>query len=664
MNPDNRRRRAFLSGVVGALAGLAGCEDGGSADRRTDASTPTSSPRPTESADGRPTATPTASPTATTTSNADEPTETAGPTTVEFDGGGAAAFADALATAAASPGSTLRIVDGPHRLGAAAAPDGDVRTHFAVADARGLTIDGTGAALVLTDPTRGFLSVADSEDVTVRNLTVDYDPLPFTQAAIESWDPEARELVVRCRAGFPALDARAFETASLVQATVHERSGASLRRVDGHGGAFKRFASIARLGDRRFELTLADGIGAAGLAEGRLLAVAARRSSTKAIRFRRCGNPTVERVTLRTAPGYAVYFDYCAGPTARGVSIAPPPESERVIAGCSDGVHLDNCRAGPLVEGCRFDRIEDDAVVVDTQLVEVVEAVDDRTVRVAPSVGSLVATGDRMTASSPAFDRKGTLPEVTRIDQQGGSWTEGPALPELIEFADAVDGTLAAGDYLSARAFANEGFVVRDNAVRHGNARCVRVGGGIDGVVAENDLRGTNNDAILVEANGGGTPKRWVDGLTIRDNTLQSVGLVSVASGRPEGIVVNVDAAPVYDRSAPGTGRPHRNVRIENNVVEGCATTGVHVADVTGATVSGNRVTDPGRIPVTAFDAYGFGVDNAADVTLRNNAVVGTNDDVDGFGWRTASEGVRTSGNSLVVGGTERTARVSTVAER
>lgn len=645
------RRRTLLAATAG-VATLAGCGGRGSPDE----STPTTAG--SETATDTRTATETAAPTTEATTTEQETADQ--PLVVEFDGGGAAAFADALDAVADEPGATLRVVDGPHRLDASAAPALDgIRTHFALTDAEDVTIDGNGQSLVFTEPSRGALHVEDGENVTVRNLTVDYDPLPFTQGVVDEWNPEERELVLALDSGYPSLSAPVFAAADRVQGTVHRGDGGPLRRVNGHGGAFKRFSAIDRLGSRRFRLTLASGIGTSGLAEGRRLALAARFASARGVRFRRCIDPRVENVTIRTAAGFAMYCNYCAGPVVRNVTIAPPPGSDRLISGCSDGVHLDNCRETPVVEGCRIDRIEDDGIVVDTQLLEVTAVVDGRTVRVAPSVGSLVGAGDRLEAASPAFERKGELPRVERIDMQGGGWTDGPELPDTIAFADTVGDTLSPGDLLTSRSFENRGFRIRNNEVRHSNARLVRIGGGAEGVVELNTLVGNNNDGILVEANGGGTPKRWVDDLVIRRNTLRDIGLTSVTAGRPEGIVVQVDGEPVYDRDEPSpAGQPHRNVAIADNTLTNVATTGIHVADTRTAAVVGNEIVDPGRIRMTAFDRYGFGLDHTADVAIDTNNVVGTGADVDGFGWRAASRGLTLTENSLVVDGEDEPARL------
>lgn len=649
---DGTRRRTYLAALVASVGGMAGCNSSGGQSEDT----------ASRSTTNRTTRRPTVSPTRTRTqsrTDAGTETETTDPRdVVEFDGGGAAAFADALTALAAESGRTLSIAPGTHRLDASAAPDDvDVRTHFALAGAADATIEGNGATLVFEDPTRGGLSVTGTDGIVVRNLTVEYDPVPYSQTTVREVTSDGRELVVEVQSGFPPLSHGLYDQAARVLGTVYRETGAPLGPVNGHGGHYKRFASTTHLGGSRFRLRLADGVGVGGLAVGRVLAVVPRFPEARPLRFERSLRPRVDAVTIRAAPGFSVYFNYCARPVARNVTVAPPPDSGRVLATNADGIHVNNCREDPMVADCHLTRTGDDAVVVDAQLVTVTDVVDPRTVRVSPSVGSLVGAGDRMAAASAAFERKGDLPRVAEIDMQGGGRTRGPELPELIEFEEPVDDTLAAGDFLTDRAFENRGFAVRRNEVRDVHARMVRIGGAADGIVEGNRLVGNNNDGVLVEATGRGAPKRWVDDVTIRNNALADVGLGSVTAGRPEGIVVDVDGTPVHARDGPPTtGRPHRNVTIADNTVQGVATTGIHLADVDGATVERNRVVDPGRIRMTSLDPYGVGLDHVAGAEVRGNRVVGTAADVDGFGWRVASDDVRSGENELRVAGEDRPA--------
>ena len=53
----------------------------------------------------------------------------------------------------------------------------------------GVTIDGNGAKLVMTRPVHA-LRLNGCRNTTVKNLTIDYDPLPFTQGVITAVSPD------------------------------------------------------------------------------------------------------------------------------------------------------------------------------------------------------------------------------------------------------------------------------------------------------------------------------------------------------------------------------------------------------------------------------------------------------------------------------------------
>ena len=68
----------------------------------------------------------------------------------------------------------------------------------------GVTIDGNGARLVMTD-LKHAVRLSNCRNVTVKNLTVDYDPLPFTQGVITSVSPDSRVVEFTIDKGYPDL---------------------------------------------------------------------------------------------------------------------------------------------------------------------------------------------------------------------------------------------------------------------------------------------------------------------------------------------------------------------------------------------------------------------------------------------------------------------------
>ena len=63
-------------------------------------------------------------------------------------------------------------------------------------------VRGNGAQLINT-ARASTLQICDANHVTIRDLSIDYDPLPFTQGTIASFDRAAREIIVKVDPGYP-----------------------------------------------------------------------------------------------------------------------------------------------------------------------------------------------------------------------------------------------------------------------------------------------------------------------------------------------------------------------------------------------------------------------------------------------------------------------------
>jgi hypothetical protein len=112
------------------------------------------------------------------------------------------AIREAIGRAVEADGpATVRFEPKTYRV----APRYDRWCAFAIEDARGVTLDGQGATLVLHPDNRALL-IYRSQGIAVRNFTVDFDPLPFTQGDVTAVDRERKEIHVRIHDGFPLPD--------------------------------------------------------------------------------------------------------------------------------------------------------------------------------------------------------------------------------------------------------------------------------------------------------------------------------------------------------------------------------------------------------------------------------------------------------------------------
>src|SRR5216684_6199810 len=138
-----------------------------------------------------------------------QPASSAGPTVfdmVNFIGPGGdvdAAFARAIAAISKTAGDAAKSGGPVHivfNLGKSATYR--INRPLAFKALHGFELNGNGAQLINT--TRGStLTISGSSHVTIRDLTIDYDPLPFTQGTVAVFDKAALQITVKVDAGYP-----------------------------------------------------------------------------------------------------------------------------------------------------------------------------------------------------------------------------------------------------------------------------------------------------------------------------------------------------------------------------------------------------------------------------------------------------------------------------
>lgn len=90
-------------------------------------------------------------------------------------------------------------------------------THLVqVNEANNIVIEGNGAEIIIHDPLMGFMEVVKSNNIIVKNLFIDYDPLPFTQGKVVAVDESNNSFDLKIDEGFPVLTHSMFQEASRV----------------------------------------------------------------------------------------------------------------------------------------------------------------------------------------------------------------------------------------------------------------------------------------------------------------------------------------------------------------------------------------------------------------------------------------------------------------
>lgn len=255
--------------------------------------------------------------------------------------------------------------------------------HFEIHNVRDLTIDGCGA-LLLSEPMNQMFSVKECRNVKIKNLSIDYDPLPYTQGTIESVDPGAGSLVFKVGEGFPKNILDYYYTKG--QGRFHGWSHCIVLNPDMKSRNEKTVSDhlyigdVAKISDDTYNIFVMDSykdkMGGINAGDGLVIglgylnyAPADNLETTRPMSFgrqsciyiNRCNKVTVSGVRIYSTPGRWLRITDNLGPVyILDSKFAPHEDKPNSVSTILDGIHSKNNRKEVIIRGCSFQRSMDD----------------------------------------------------------------------------------------------------------------------------------------------------------------------------------------------------------------------------------------------------------------------------------------------------------------
>lgn len=501
----------------------------------------------------------------------------------------------------AGPGTKIVFEPGTYKWGAK-----DGRDYpLVLRGGRGLTWCGVAGRtrFVVTNPRHAFLHVEGGTSVTLRDFTVDYDPVPFTQGRIVAVDKLDHSFSFEPEAGFPQLDDPMFGRTN----EAHTRWGmifdtARRRLKTGAPDSvyienWKREGTGAGKTRWRMQLEPFHHSNIDAFSAGDRWVQLARRSYGTLL-LRNCAGSRLENITVHASPGLAILIVGCRDSVVRNCGPAYAEDSARLITCDSDGIHVPDHTGGLRIENCRVEGQADDGINIHNRPGLVLESTSATYARVTqPTPGSgdppRFGVGDRVLAVDTRLGLELGTTTLVRVDADATSYS---APLELI-FATPITGMTppdnpqqpAAGCVaLFNMDRCGAGFVIRNNHLGP-NRRYGMFISSCQGLIENNLLEANSGFGIVL----GYESSWWIQGpppvgLTVRNNRVLGVGYSGSYGESSEAGSIKIGTMASHSRMT-GT-RLARRIRLEHNEIENPPVTGVVAVSAEELLVKGNIV--------------------------------------------------------------------------
>lgn len=500
---------------------------------------------------------------------------------------------------------------------------------------RAVSVDGLRKSTIVADGVTVVLKTGQSfklngcADVTLTGLTVDFDPLPFSQGKITEIDPVGKSITVVLDEGYPALESLPKE--SRLHYGVYDPVTAEPRSLL-HDG----FPDVVPVGDRTYKLSRAsngflfDSLGRPdGAQVGDQISLYNRQNS--AIEVRNGSRVHLDGVTVFSAPGFAIWeVEGEGGNHYSRCRIMRKPGTTRLLSGSADGFHSYQVRKGPLIEGCEFSDMVDDTIAIHGFFSIVLESPSSRTVYVVSPFGQDFSAGAgvsfhemphgnllaeavvKSVETLPAASLSKPIEETQRafikqrLNMRSLPPTQATLKVELDRDIALPQGKLV---LISSSERCGSGAVIRNNTLRRGHMRGVLVKA--DNVLIENNrFESTGASAVLVQPELFFLEGPVCKGVTIRGNTITHCGwkILNQRFAFP-GVGAIQTGTWMARRQFPPQFDPYPaigDVTITDNIIEDSGGYGIVLGNVSKGRIANNTIKKPfgksGAIESTGLD--------------------------------------------------------------
>ncbi len=436
----------------------------------------------------------------------------------------------------------------------------NTNTHVLISGAANLTIDWQNSDLLFQFSNTSAFQFANCSGLTMKNFTLDYQQLPFTQVTVTSVDAAHQSFNFQTIPPYQSPTAfntnRASDGSDAIFLFVF-RNGVPIQDVGRLAANRPVTGSTIAISD--VNDPWATGARFAAIQPGDVV-VFTDRSGPPALNFVNGQDDAIRNASIYASGQIGLYFGRTNRAAADHVQVIPKPGTTRLISTNADGIHTSFALGANVFTNNIVRRTCDDALAISAAWIASVTQVNGATVTVARSLSSPFPVGAPISFIDPStaaiVSSAAILSETPPINQQ--KLTDGESIVLTLDHAASGVATnfgVVDNDPLKL----GSGSVIAYNTVQDGVfARGIWFSGVRDSSAHDNYIERTSSNGIFIQqlsANNSDTGPST--NITVQNNLVDSaIAYANVSHG------VAFAAAAIYvvsqnAQNSPSTGSPH-----------------------------------------------------------------------------------------------------------
>ncbi|WP_205509907.1 right-handed parallel beta-helix repeat-containing protein [Longitalea arenae] len=547
------------------------------------------------------------------------------------------AFKDTLRKAISNTPAVLKLASATYTF------DAGITGLFAIdtANVNDLIIEGNNANIIIRNhPQTGFMKLRNSNRVAIRQLTVDWDPLPHALLDVidvNKTNPNTLDVRVRLRqvagqsdAYYPAIFNNPSFTNHWSWAFLLDPANrGSLKKVPRNvfGLSADDVTPLFDIDPYQYHIVHPGSSSGQYFSKGDILAIVARDNVGSFISTYNCVDITCDSIINYASP-IGCYYSYEGSEMKVLNCHAALKDTTRYVSANADGVH---CRAnlvGPWIENCSFVGNADDGVALYNKGMFVMAKNSTTSVTVKPDFMNL-AKGHTFKLYIP---KTGFVAEpafvVDTVIVSGGNYriNFSPAIPadDYAAMTDLGLADLQQNVQLFNVSLRNEKFMIHNNLFTiRGRGSIIR---SAKGMVSNNRYYRCSSPAVAFYNEAAS----WTNGLYSRDawiqnNDIQNCGFdnLGMKAGSIQVVFHKIVKLGSSYQDSIALNRQHANLFITGNTIRNLSQHGITLFNASSSKVLNNNfVSDITTFPLTGAH-YGIYLDRTNACTILNNQFSG-----------------------------------------